>query len=175
LCYKGTSDVGALLSMWHDTPGPGGSVGHHYPCLTTEHLKHQDGWRPMFECRYKNCFLGDIFMIFLKKELKGKNYTPGSTHPSRSATKHAHNQPKPSIVGYKSLSLSSTNIDDKTTHPNRLYQLMQSCSISQPPSHPENESRLHHPSLSCSSIGLGLAGRILSSWRYVDVYPTVDG
>jgi hypothetical protein len=64
LCYKGTSDIGALLSTWHDTPGPGGSIGRHCPCLTTEHLGHQDGWRPMFECRYKNCFLGDIFVNF---------------------------------------------------------------------------------------------------------------
>jgi hypothetical protein len=41
LWYKGTNNVGALLSMWHDTSGPGGGLGHYSPWRRFAPLVHK--------------------------------------------------------------------------------------------------------------------------------------
>jgi hypothetical protein len=56
LYYKGADSVGVLLSMWHDTLGPDGSLRHHCLWCPVAHLGRQDGWRPMLGSRYRNCF-----------------------------------------------------------------------------------------------------------------------
>jgi hypothetical protein len=53
-------------SMWHDTPGPSGSLGH-----PAAHLECQDGWHLMLEFKYGNCFLDGLLMKIVSK--KGQN------------------------------------------------------------------------------------------------------